>query len=198
MGAYSPVPSLPEGLLDVVLDRFIEPTLAELRRRGIDYRGTLYAGLMLTPEGPKLVEYNVRFGDPEAQVVLPLVASDLFDLLAAAADGELARHALELDAGARVCVVAASPGYPEAPETGSPIKGLDAVAGADVFCAGVAETDDGSLVTAGGRVLNVVGAGATIAAARAAAYDGLGHISFAGMHYRTDIAAAAAEEDSVT
>nr|MBA2282128.1 phosphoribosylamine--glycine ligase [Acidimicrobiia bacterium] len=174
MGAYSPVPSLPDGLLDVVLDRFIEPTLAALRRRGIDYRGTLYAGLMLTPEGPKLVEYNVRFGDPEAQVVLPRLSSDLADLLAAAASGDLRGAAAPTFADdAAVCVVLAAPGYPEHPRTGGLIDGLDeaaAMPGVTVFHAGVAVGPDAGYVTAGGRVVDVVGTGPTIAEARRRAY----------------------------
>jgi phosphoribosylamine--glycine ligase len=195
MGAYSPVPFADPGLIDDVLDRFIAPTLAALRARGIDYRGTLYAGLMLTPDGPKLVEYNVRFGDPEAQVVLPRLSSDLFDLLVAAADGDLRRVGLPTFVDdAAVCVVAASPGYPEAPRTGGVIDGLGAdLEGALLFYAGVGRDAEDRIVTAGGRVLNLVGMGPTIADARAQAYTALSKISFAGMHYRNDIAAAAAK-----
>lgn len=191
MGAYSPVPWVPQGLLDDVLHRFIEPTLAELRRRGIDYRGTLYAGLMLTADGPKLVEFNVRFGDPEAQVVLPRLTSDLAALLAAAAAGDLtAGPPPTFDPGATVTVVLASPGYPEDPRIGDPIDGLESVAdleGVTVFHAGVAERA-GRLVTAGGRVLDVVGAAPTIAAARARAYEGASRITWPGLHHRRDIA----------
>ena len=195
MGAYSPVLSLPGRLLEDVVDRFVLPTLAELRRRGIDYRGTLYAGLMLTPDGPKLVEFNVRFGDPEAQVVLPRVRSDLGELLAAAAHGDLASVPVPVfsDAAA-VTVVLAVEGYPVAPRTGDPIEGLDDVAGREgvlVYHAGVAARD-GALVTAGGRVLDVVGMGDTIAQARQRAYDATGLISWPGIHHRTDIAREAA------
>jgi phosphoribosylamine--glycine ligase len=195
MGAYSPVPSVPSATLDEVLDRFIRPTLAELRARGVDYRGTLYAGLMLTPEGPKLVEYNVRFGDPEAQVVLPRLTSDLAGLLAAAAAGQV--HDADpptFDDGAAVTVVLATEGYPERPRTGDPIAGLDRAAaepGVVVFHAGVAAVD-GTLVTAGGRVLDVVGRGGTIAEARDRAYAAAAHLSWAGMYHRTDIAEEAA------
>jgi phosphoribosylamine--glycine ligase len=196
MGAYSPVPSVPASLLDDVLDRFIQPTLAELRRRGIDYRGTLYAGLMLTPDGPKLVEYNVRFGDPEAQVVLPRVGTDLTELLAAAAAGDLeAAAAPTVVDEAAVLVVLAAEGYPSAPRIGDPISGLDdvkAMEGVTVFHAAVGELE-GRLVTAGGRVLNVVGTGADLATARARAYDAVGRISWLGMHHRSDIAREAAQ-----
>jgi phosphoribosylamine--glycine ligase len=150
---------------------------------------------MLTPDGPKLVEYNVRFGDPEAQVVLPRLSSDLFDLLVAAADGDLRRVGLPTFVDdAAVCVVAASPGYPEAPRTGGVIDGLGAdLEGALLFYAGVGRDAEDRIVTAGGRVLNLVGMGPTIADARAQAYTALSKISFAGMHYRNDIAAAAAK-----
>ena len=199
MGAYSPVPMAGDDLVGVVMDRFIEPTLATLQDDGIEYRGTLYAGLMLTPDGPKLVEYNVRFGDPEAQVVLPRLSSDLVDLLAAAADGDMGNRAPTFVDDAAVCVVASVPGYPEAPRTGAIIDGVDAAAAASdtlVFCAGVGRDSDGRLITAGGRVLNVVGLGPTIATARERAYAGIRRISFAGMHYRHDIAAHAAKEES--
>jgi phosphoribosylamine---glycine ligase len=195
MGAYSPVPAVGDDVVADVMDRFLEPTLAELRRRGIDYRGVLYAGLMLTPEGPKLVEYNVRFGDPEAQVVLPRMTSDLAGLLAAAAAGDLtAAPAPAFGSDAAVTVVLATEGYPVAPRTGDLIEGIaEAEAtGATVFCAGVAAGADGRLVTAGGRVLAVTGTGPTVAAARDRAYRAAGCISWPGLHHRTDIAREAA------
>jgi phosphoribosylamine--glycine ligase len=195
MGAYSPVPMVSDELVEDVLDRFVEPTLAELRRRGIDYRGTLYAGLMLTADGLKLLEYNVRFGDPEAQVVLPRLDDDLADLLAAAAAGDLGGRSPRFVDAAAVCVVLASPGYPEAPRPGGRIEGIDeacAVPGVEVFHAGVARAEAGMLVTGGGRVLDVVGFGATIGAARATAYEAVGRISWPGMHFRHDIAREAA------
>ena len=191
MGAYSPVPAADEAVVAQVMDRCVEPTLAELRRRGIDYRGVLYAGLMLTDEGPKLVEFNVRFGDPEAQVVLPRMTSDLAELLAAAAAGDLtAAPAPTFGDDACVTVVLASEGYPAAPRTGDVIEGIEAAeaTGATVFCAGVARDDAGRLVTAGGRVLNVVGHGPTVAAAREHAYRAADLISWPGMHRRSDIA----------
>jgi phosphoribosylamine---glycine ligase len=191
MGAYSPVPAVDDALVDDVMARFVAPTLAELRRRGIDYRGVLYAGLMLTPDGPRLVEYNVRFGDPEAQVVLPRLTTDLAELLAAAAAGDLTRApAPAVGEDACVTVVLASEGYPAAPRTGDVITGVsDAqAAGATVFCAGVASGPDGALVTAGGRVLDVTAMGPTVAVARARAYTAAGRISWPGLHHRTDIA----------
>jgi phosphoribosylamine--glycine ligase len=191
MGAYSPVPFAGEDVVGTVMDRFVEPTLAELRRRGIDYRGVLYAGLMLTPDGPRLLEYNVRFGDPEAQVVLPRLTSDLAELLAAAAAGDL-RRAPPPASGPAACVtvVLASEGYPGEPRRGDVIEGIDAAEaqGAVVFVAGVEQDGHGRLVTAGGRVLAVTGSGATVAAARRLAYAAAGCVSWPGMHYRTDIA----------
>jgi phosphoribosylamine--glycine ligase len=209
MGAYSPVPGADETLVADVMSRFVEPTLAELRRRGIDYRGVLYAGLMLTADGPRLVEYNVRFGDPEAQVVLPRLTTDLAGLLAAAAAGDLTKAPPPASIGdACVTVVLATEGYPTAPRTGDVIEGIaEAEAtGALVFCAGVARASgpngsgggrsgDGAvagqrdpLVTAGGRVLAVTGTGPTVAAARDHAYRAAALVSWPGLHHRTDIA----------
>jgi phosphoribosylamine--glycine ligase len=191
MGAYSPVPGADEGLVADVMARFVEPTLAELRRRGIDYRGVLYAGLMLTPEGPRLVEYNVRFGDPESQVVLPRLTTDLAGLLAAAAAGDLTEAAPPAFADdACVTVVIATEGYPTAPRTGDVIEGIDKAeaSGATVFCAGVARSPAGDLVTAGGRVLAVTGTGPTVAAARDRAYQAAALLSWPGLYHRTDIA----------
>jgi phosphoribosylamine--glycine ligase len=197
MGAYSPVPVAGDDVVAEVMDRFIAPTLAELRSRGIHYCGVLYAGLMLTRDGPRLVEYNVRFGDPEAQVVLPRLTTDLADLLAAAAAGDLTQAPPPaFDTGACVTVVMASEGYPVAPRTGDVIDGIAAAEaeGAMVFSAGVAlgPDDDGALVTAGGRVLAVTGSGPTVAAARDHAYRAVSLISWPGRYYRTDIAREAA------
>jgi phosphoribosylamine--glycine ligase len=189
MGAYSPLPWLPDGFLDTVSATIVEPTLAELRRRGIDYRGVLYAGLMLTPEGPRLVEYNVRFGDPDSQVVLLRLESDLGELLRQAAAGAIVDEPAVSDTAA-VLVVAAAEGYPASPRTGDAIVGLDAaraVDGVEVLCAGVGGTPE-ALTTAGGRVLDVVGLGKDVPAARQRAYTSLAHISWPGLHHRTDIA----------
>jgi phosphoribosylamine--glycine ligase len=193
MGAYSPVPVATDEVIAMVMDDAVAPTLAELRRLGIDYRGVLYAGLMLTPSGPKMLEYNVRFGDPETQVVLPRMTSDLGELLAGAASGSIGA-APTFDDGAAVTVVCASEGYPRELRTGDRIEGLDAaraVPGATVFCAGVGVDDDGHLVTAGGRVLAVTGQGADLGEARQTAYDAVAHLSWPGMHHRHDIASAA-------
>jgi phosphoribosylamine--glycine ligase len=195
MGAYSPVPVAGPDVVDTVMATAVEPTLAALRRRGIDYRGVLYAGLMLTPTGPKVLEFNVRFGDPETQVVLPRLRSDLVDLLGQAADGAL-RAVPAFDDGAAVTVVCAAEGYPRSPRTGDVIEGLDAaraVDGVEVYCAGVGADAEGHLVTAGGRVLAVTGLGADLAAARGSAYRAVERISWPGMHHRRDIAAAAAD-----
>ena len=192
MGAWSPLPFVADDFADEVVTTFAEPTLAELRRRGIDYRGVLYAGLMLTSDGPKLIEYNVRFGDPDSQVVLLRATSDLASLLVAAADGDLSTTpAPTFSDDAAVLVVAASEGYPASPRTGDRIEGLDAARGVDgaiVLCAGVRADDEGRLVTSGGRALNVIGRAADAATARARAYEALGHLSWPGMHHRTDIA----------
>jgi phosphoribosylamine--glycine ligase len=189
MGAYCPLPWLEEGFDDAIIERFVQPTLDELRRRGIDYRGVLYAGLMMTSEGPKLVEYNVRFGDPDSQVVLLRMTSDLGELLASAARGELG-PAPTFDDGAAVLVVAAAEGYPTSVRNGDAIAGLDgadALEGVTVLRAGVAAAE-GGLVTAGGRVLEVVGQGPDLTTARARAYEAVGHVSWPGLHHRTDIA----------
>jgi phosphoribosylamine--glycine ligase len=189
MGAYSPLPWLEPGFEQMVVGRFVQPTLDELRRRGIDYRGALYAGLMITPDGPKLVEYNIRFGDPDGQVVLLRLTSDLGALLHQAATGAL-RSEPEFGDGAAVLVVAAAEGYPTDVRTGDPIEGLEeaaALEGVDVLCAGVTAGPDG-LVTAGGRVLEVVGRGPDVATARARAYDGISRLRWPGLHHRSDIA----------
>ncbi|MGK2947066.1 MAG: phosphoribosylamine--glycine ligase [Acidimicrobiales bacterium] len=191
MGAYSPLPWLPDGFADDIIARFVQPTVDELRRRGIDYRGVLYTGLMLTPEGPKLVEYNVRFGDPDSQVVLLRMTSDLAELLASAAAGALGPPPTFSDEAA-VLVVAAAPGYPTDVRAGDPIDGLEAagaVEGVTIFSAGVARDTEGRLVTAGGRVLAVVGSGPDVSTARDRAYDAVGCLSWPGLHHRSDIAA---------
>ncbi len=190
MGAYCPLPWLEHGFADDVVARFVQPTLDELRRRGIDYRGVLYTGLMVTDDGPKLVEFNIRFGDPDSQVVLLRLTSDLTALLASAAAGALEGSATYAD-DAAVLVVAAAEGYPGDVRTGDVIEGLDAardVAGASVFCSGVATGQDGALVTAGGRVLQVVGRGDDLPTARSRAYEALGHLRWPGAFHRTDIA----------
>jgi len=205
MGAYSPVPVADDDVMAMVMERAVDPTLAALARQGIDYRGVLYAGLMLTPDGPKVIEYNVRFGDPEAQVVLPRMRSDLADLLARAASGALGDEVPTFVDDAAVTVVCAVEGYPRSPRVGDPIEGLDLAArveGVSIFCAGVARADGGSvgeagpLVTAGGRVLDVTAIGPDIATARSRAYQAVACLSWPGMHVRSDIAASAAHDQA--
>jgi phosphoribosylamine---glycine ligase len=198
MGAYSPVPAADDAVVDLVMERAVEPTLAALAARGIDYRGVLYAGLMLTPEGPKMLEYNCRFGDPEAQVVLPRLTCDLTQLLAEAADGALATEPKVSD-DAAVTVVLATERYPEGPyRTGDRIHGLDdaaAVEGVTVFHAGTALDEAGQLVTAGGRVLCITALAPRLAEARRRAYAAAAKISWPGMQYRRDIANHASKEE---
>jgi phosphoribosylamine--glycine ligase len=201
MGAYAPMPQVRDADVGHLMGTAVLPLVEELRRRGIDYRGVLYAGLMLTAEGPKVIEYNVRFGDPEAQVVLPLLASDPAELLLAVADGALADAAPPtfVDAAA-VCVVLAAPGYPESPRVGDDIEGLTAsgqsvaaVPGTTVFHAGTARHGGtGPFHTAGGRVLGVTAVAPTLAEARANAYAAAAPIEWEGMQLRHDIAAQAA------
>ncbi|HET6914936.1 MAG TPA: phosphoribosylamine--glycine ligase [Acidimicrobiales bacterium] len=195
MGAYSPVPAAGAGVVSEVMGNAVEPTLSWLSDHGVDFRGILYAGLMLTSDGPKVLEFNVRFGDPETQVLMPRWGSGVVELLAAAAAGRLddAPPAV-FGEHAAVCVVAAAPGYPESPQTGAPIEGLERplkVPGVHVFAAGVGEGP----TTAGGRVLGVTGTGSSLREARDRAYRAVGEVSFPGMHFRTDIAAGAAEQE---
>ncbi len=190
MGAYTPLPWADADLSATIMSDFVEPTLAELQRRGIDYRGALFAGLMLTPTGPKMLEYNVRFGDPETQVVLPRIDSDLVQLLSEAASGNIETEP-SFSHDALITVVCASEGYPASARTGDVIAGIDearALDGVEVYLAGVKRNDADELITGGGRVLNVVGRGATIAEAVERAYAGVAEISWPGMQHRTDIA----------
>jgi phosphoribosylamine---glycine ligase len=193
MGAYSPVPFVDGDLGDRMMDRALLPTLAELDRRGAPYRGVLFCGLMLTADGPKVLEYNVRFGDPECQVLVPRLRSDLFLHLAESAAGVL-ETPIELSDTACVGVVLASGGYPPAPErTGDVIEGLDRAAGhegVEVFHSGTASAD-GNVVVNGGRVLTVTAVGAGVGAARDRAYAAAAEISWPGVHYRRDIGSQA-------
>jgi phosphoribosylamine--glycine ligase len=202
MGAVSAPGLVPDALVDQILDTAVEPLVAALRYRGIDYRGVLYAGIILTDEGPKILEYNVLFGDPETQVVLPRLTDDLTGLLAEAAVGRLRTDPRPAPTTA-VCVVLASEGYPTEPRTGDPIEGLERAAvlpDVTVLHAGTDLDDQGRLITAGGRVLGVTATGPTVAAARSAAYGAVDMIDWEGMQYRTDIAAAHSigEADAVT
>jgi phosphoribosylamine--glycine ligase len=193
MGSYAPVPGLGPEDVEELFALTVAPVLAELGRRGTPFTGTLFAGLMLTPDGPRVLEYNCRFGDPETQSLLPLLADDLLPALAAAAAGDLTGVPLGIAEGAAVTLVLAAGRYPEAGDTGTEIRGVEAAraAGALVFHAGTA-LRDGRLVTNGGRVLNVTATGADLAGARDRAYEGAARVSWEGMRYRSDIAGAAA------
>jgi phosphoribosylamine--glycine ligase len=194
MGSYSPVPGFDAVAVEEIVDNVHRPIVAAMARRGIPFHGVLYAGLMIGADGPKVLEFNTRFGDPETQAVLPRMRSDLVDLfLAAREPGGLAGATAEFRDDWAVTLVLASAGYPESSSEGDVIGGLAAAAElAELTHAGTAERD-GEIVTAGGRVLNVTGLGPTPAAARDRAYDAAGRISFAGMQIRTDIAARAVE-----
>lgn len=199
MGSYAPVAGLGERQVEEILETIHRPVLAELQRRGAPFVGLLYAGLMLTAAGPRVLEFNCRFGDPETQSVLPLLESDLVELLAAAAVGELSGVRLGWSSGATVTVVIASEGYPERGGQGSAISGVESAttAGGLVFHAGTA-LHDGRLVTNGGRVLGVTVLGANVREAREAAYAATEQIAFDGAWYRRDIALAAAEGQVLT
>jgi len=189
MGAYAPAPVIDGKMLKSIDDTMIKPALAGLAKEGITYRGCLYAGLIVDFEGPKLLEFNCRFGDPEAQAVLPLLQDDLFEICAGVAAGKLPDTRLDWQSGAAVSVVAASKGYPGKYEKGAVIKGLDEVATWDdviVFHAGTAKDGD-KTVTAGGRVLAVTATGISVANAIKRAYEAMGEIRFPGMQYRGDI-----------
>jgi phosphoribosylamine---glycine ligase len=193
MGAYSPVPGVGEPEVEELVDTIHRPVLAELARRGTPFAGLLYAGLMLTDDGPRVLEFNCRFGDPETQSILPRLEGDLLAALSGAALGALET---ELVAGksAAITVVLAGADYPEQGDSGTPIEGVDEAeaAGALVFHAGTARRG-GTLLTNGGRILNVTASGDDLVAARTAAYEAIERISFAGMRFRRDIGLAAAE-----
>jgi phosphoribosylamine--glycine ligase len=191
MGAYCPLPWAPDGLATDIVDRIVEPVAAELVARDTPFSGLLYAGLALTSNGPEVVEFNCRFGDPETQVVLPLLRTPLAGLLHAVATGTLAAAPpLEWADGAAVTVVVAADGYPGRPRLGDVVTGAE---GDGVLHAGTRRRDDGAVVSAGGRVLSVVGTGADLAAARDDAYRRLAGVKLPGSHHRDDIALRAAE-----
>ncbi|MFI8995438.1 phosphoribosylamine--glycine ligase [Streptomyces sp. NPDC053542] len=200
MGAYSPLPWADPKLVDEVVQSVLQPTVDELRRRGTPFSGLLYAGLAITSRGVRVIEFNARFGDPETQVVLARLKTPLAGLLMASATGNLAAlPPLRWSDGAAVTVVIASHNYPDAPRTGDPITGLDAVAEQDapesyVLHAGTRYDADGRVLSAGGRVLSVTATGSDLATARDRAYTAVGRISLEGSHHRTDIAAKAAAD----
>ncbi len=191
MGCYSPVPVVPPEMYDRCIETLIKPAITAMKAEGRTYTGTLYCGIMLTDKGPQVIEYNARFGDPETQVMLPLLETDLIDVIEASLDGRLDSLDVKCYNECAVCVVLASGGYPGSYETGKPITGLEdaaAIDGVTVFHAGT-KLVDGQVVTAGGRVLGVTGVGATFREARDRAYAGARRIKFDNMHYRTDIGA---------
>jgi phosphoribosylamine---glycine ligase len=192
MGSYSPVPLLDDGDLDDLVQTAHEPVLDELARRGTPFVGLLYAGLMLTGEGPRVLEFNCRFGDPETQSIVPLLEGDLLGALASAAAGSLDAPVVSTSGNAAVTVVLASPGYPDAPESGVEIRGVEAAerGGALVFHAGTA-LRNGKLVSAGGRVLNVTAVAPTVAEARERVYAAVDMIDLPGATFRRDIASKA-------
>jgi phosphoribosylamine--glycine ligase len=189
MGGYSPPGFFNSDLTDTLTVTILEPAVQAMAQEGRPYKGVLYAGLMLTSEGPKVLEFNARFGDPETQVQLPLLKSDLVDIVLAVIDGTLERTKIEWSDEACVGVVMASGGYPGSYKSGFPITGLDKVdSDLLVFHAGT-KVEDGKMCTAGGRVLTVVATGKTVADAREKVYHNLPQVHFEGRHYRKDIAA---------
>jgi phosphoribosylamine--glycine ligase len=189
MGAYSPAPAMTEAVIERTMRTIVGPTVAAMRERGVPFCGVLYAGLMLTAEGPKLVEYNVRFGDPETQAMMLRLDGDLLELLVATAEGRLGEVKPRWSPDAALTVVMAARGYPGTYGKGAAIRGIEranALPGVKVFHAGTAFTGD-TLVASGGRVLNVTARGATIAEARARAYAGVAAIDWPGGFCRSDI-----------
>ncbi|AEF94599.1 Phosphoribosylamine--glycine ligase [Desulfotomaculum nigrificans CO-1-SRB] len=194
MGAYAPAPLYTPELAEIVERDILQPTVKALAAEGRPYRGVLYAGLMITDAGPKVLEFNARFGDPETQPVLSLLETDLVDIIEAILEGRLASQPVTWKNGAAVCVVMAAQGYPGNYERGQEIKGLNNLpSGIEVFHAGTA-LKDGKIVTDGGRVLGVTAVGTDIADAIKKAYQGVAAIHFAGAHYRTDIGQKALEK----
>jgi phosphoribosylamine---glycine ligase len=191
MGSVSPVPDVPDALADELLDRVHRPVVAEMERRGAPFAGVLYAGLMMTADGPRVLEFNARFGDPETQALLPRWEDDALAVLTAAAEGRLPDEPVRVNDGAAVAVVLAAAGYPGAPRAGDPISGLEeaAAAGAEVYHAGTAAGPGGTIVTAGGRVLAVSARGDSVEDARGRAYAAAELVTFEGRQMRRDIAA---------
>ena len=198
MGAYSPLPWAPADIVEQALLQVLKPTVAEMKARGTPFIGLLYAGLALTSEGLKVIEFNARFGDPETQALLPRLQTPLATLLYQAATGALHEApALEWSPEAVVTIVLAAQGYPSTPQIGDPITGVDSVEGAFVHQAGTT-LKDGALHSAGGRVLSVTAIGPNLAVARSKAYEGISQITLRGSHYRSDIALAASTQNKTT
>ncbi|HNX29852.1 MAG TPA: phosphoribosylamine--glycine ligase [Syntrophomonadaceae bacterium] len=191
MGSYVKPPVFTGALEAEVIEKIIKPVIAAMQAEGCSYKGVLYAGLMITDEGPKVLEFNARFGDPETQVVMPMIKGDLLPILEASVDGELKNCQAEIEAGNCVCVVLASGGYPGSYDKGQTIEGLENLADDTIVFHAGTSLNDGKLYTNGGRVLAVVCRGADIKAARDKVYSEIEKVKFAGMHYRTDIAGKA-------
>jgi phosphoribosylamine--glycine ligase len=190
MGAYSPAPVVTEAMMSQIEREILVPVVDCMNRNETPYKGVLYAGIMITAGGPRVLEFNVRFGDPETQPILIRLKSDLLEVCLAVCEQKLDEVTLEWDSKPAVCVVMASGGYPGDYEKGKVITGIEKAEELDdvaVFHAGTA-MKDGKLVTAGGRVLGVTGLGATVAEAKARAYEGVGRINFEGACFRHDIA----------
>lgn len=191
MGTYAPVPQMSDELVKEIVETIVKPMASGMAKDGIPFKGVLYTGLMITEQGPKVVEFNARFGDPETQVILPLLETDLLDIFVATIKGELDAIDVKWKKESAVCVVMAAPGYPGEYPKGQLIQGLEkAVDDVSVFHAGTKDTPEG-IVTSGGRVLGVAGTGENLEKAREAVYAAVGQISFEGAQYRTDIAAKA-------
>lgn len=194
MGAYSPVPQIEDEMIQRGIQEILIPMANALVEEGIHYQGVLYAGLMITPEGPKVIEFNARFGDPETQVVLPRLKSDLLDILLATLKGELSKVEINWKHEAAVCVVMASEGYPSVYQIGFPITGIPESTDTCIpFHAGTRQ-EEGTIVTNGGRVLGITGLGRNLKEARAVTYETIGKIMFSGAHYRKDIASKALDD----
>jgi phosphoribosylamine--glycine ligase len=190
MGSVSPIPDISDADADRLVDLIHRPVVEEMARRGVPFSGVLYAGLMMTPDGPRCLEFNVRFGDPETQALMPRLAEDAVEFLGGAARGELADRPVRVHADPCVAIVLTAGGYPGTPRQGDVIHGLEAAeaTGAEIYHAGTARNDQGQIITAGGRILAVAQRGITLADARAAAYAAADLISWEGMHMRRDIA----------
>jgi phosphoribosylamine---glycine ligase len=191
MGTYAPLPHIDSSMTERIIETIVQPTAEAMVAEGVPYEGILYTGLMLTKEGPKVIEYNARFGDPETQVVLPLLETDLVDIVTASLTGELENIEVKWKDKAAVCVIMSSAGYPGPYEKGEVIYGLDQVVNPSIiFHAGTA-AKDGEIITSGGRVLGVTAVGETLKEARELAYQSVEKVSFNGAHYRTDIGSKA-------
>jgi phosphoribosylamine---glycine ligase len=191
MGTYAPLPHIDSSIVDRVILDIVQPTAEAMEEEGVPYEGILYTGLMLTKEGPKVIEYNARFGDPETQVVLPLLETDLLEIVTASLTGELENVEVKWKDKAAVCVIMSSAGYPGPYKKGEVISGLDQVVHSTMIFHAGTTVKDGELITNGGRVLGITAMGETLKEARELAYQSVEKVSFNGAHYRTDIGSKA-------